>query len=167
MKITIVGTNFNSTAGGTALDIYMRNPSMYLFTDKAISYKTDQHGTWTPALSFGNTTTGITYGEQVGYYTITPDGLVWATASITLTSTGAATGTARISLPFDNRENYHVGGSVGSFGNMAAGTIPIGAMVYANGNFAYVRDIAGSYMTQANFENNSTINITVVYRADI
>lgn len=164
--ISIAGTNFNSS-GGTPLDIYIRNPYLQLFTDKAITYKTEQHGTWTPALSFNTTTTGITYGEQVGYYTITPDGLVWATASITLTSKGAATGTARISLPFDNRENYHVGGSVGNFGNMAAGTIPIGMMVYANGSFAQIRDIAGTYMTQANFENNSTINITVVYRTDI
>jgi hypothetical protein len=40
-------------------------------------------------------------------------------------------------------------------------------MVYDNGSFAQIRDIAGTYMTQANFEDNSTINVTVVYRTDI
>jgi hypothetical protein len=167
LKISIVGTNFDSTGGGTALDIYVRNPSMYLYTNKAISYKTEQHGTWTPTLAFGSASTGITYGTQAGYYTITPDGLVWATASLTLTSKGSATGTAKISLPFNNRENYHVGGSVGNSSNLAAGTIPIGAMVYADDDFAQILDIAGTYMTQANFENNSSITVTVVYRTDI
>jgi hypothetical protein len=72
-----------------------------------------------------------------------------------------------ITSPFNNRENYRVGCSVGGYSNLAAGTIPIGANVYQDDDWVYVRDITGSYMSQANFENNSSITVTAVYRADI
>lgn len=56
-----------------------------------------------------------------------------------------------ITSPFNNRENYRVGCSVGGYSNLAAGTIPIGANVYQDDDWVYVRDITGSYMSQANF----------------
>ena len=58
-------------------------------------------GTFTPELSFGGATTGITYAAQLGYYTRIAN-RIFFNFRITLTSKGSATGDAVISgLPFD------------------------------------------------------------------
>lgn len=62
------------------------------------SYLIDQ--TWTPAVSFGGGTTGITYSAQNGRYSKIGK-LVIANGSIILTSKGTSTGNASITgLPF-------------------------------------------------------------------
>jgi hypothetical protein len=62
-----------------------------------IPYET---GTWTPELTFGNSSSGITYSNRKGRYTRIRNVVYW-TMEMQLTSKGTATGTARISgLPF-------------------------------------------------------------------
>jgi hypothetical protein len=57
-------------------------------------------GTWTPELTFGNSSSGITYGNRKGQYTRIGNVVYW-TMEMQLSSKGTATGTARISgLPF-------------------------------------------------------------------
>ena len=60
-----------------------------------------EEGTWTPALTFGGASTGITYGAStLGRYTKVGN-LVTLTGMLTLTSKGSSTGAAQITgLPF-------------------------------------------------------------------
>lgn len=59
-----------------------------------------EEGTWTPALSFGGGTTGLTYTVQYGYYTKVGN-LVTVTGYIYVNSKGSSTGAAIITgLPF-------------------------------------------------------------------
>lgn len=58
------------------------------------------HTTWTPGVSFGGGTTGITYTTQSGIY-IKIGQLVFCSYTIVLSNKGSSTGTARITgLPF-------------------------------------------------------------------
>lgn len=59
-----------------------------------------EEGTWTPGISFGGGTTGITYSTQVGKYTKIGR-IVTLTGYMILSSKGSSTGSARITgLPF-------------------------------------------------------------------
>jgi len=67
------------------------------WTKSEIPYET---GTWTPELTFGNSSSGITYSNRKGRYTRIRNVVYW-TMEMQLSSKGTATGTARISgLPF-------------------------------------------------------------------
>ncbi len=58
------------------------------------------NGTWTPTLSFGGSSTGITYGTQTGKFWESGP-MVFFTMTLIITSKGAQVGTALISgLPF-------------------------------------------------------------------
>lgn len=78
------GIDFSATAGtGTS----------ELFDDY-------EEGTWTPVLKFGGSTTGITYTTQSGSYTKMGN-MVFARASIVLSSNGSASGGALVTgLPY-------------------------------------------------------------------
>lgn len=68
-----------------------------------------EEGTWTPVLSFGGSSAGITYSVQAGFYTKIGR-MVFVDGRIALTSNGTGTGAAIISgLPFSG-----AGTSVGS-----------------------------------------------------
>lgn len=59
-----------------------------------------QEGTWTPGISFGGGTTGITYSIQAGTYTVIGD-RVFCTCQMIMTNKGSSTGAAKIAgLPF-------------------------------------------------------------------
>ena len=59
-----------------------------------------EEGTWTPTLSFGGGTTGITYSARAGYYRKV-GGLVHCQCTMTLSNKGSSTGSAQISgVPF-------------------------------------------------------------------
>lgn len=59
-----------------------------------------ESGAWTPSLTFGAASTGITYSLQTGSYLRIGD-LVFATLELTLSSKGTSVGTAVISgLPY-------------------------------------------------------------------
>ena len=57
-------------------------------------------GTWTPGVSFGGASVGVTYSSQVGLYTKIGK-MVFCQMQLTLSSKGSSTGTALITgLPF-------------------------------------------------------------------
>ena len=79
-----------------------------------------EEGTWTPTLTFGGGTTGITYSQQVGTY-VKIGKLVWLNCRVALTAKGSSTGSARITgLPFTA-----LGGSSGN-------EIQVGSVWYYN-----------------------------------
>jgi hypothetical protein len=86
-------------------------------------------GTFTPVLSFGGATTGITYSIQNGVYTqIGP--VVFYNFAMTLSSAGSATGTALINgLPLP--VSQHIDGVFNiSYANIPSGTESIYTILY-------------------------------------
>jgi len=67
-------------------------------------------GVWTPAISFGGASVGVTYGFRAGNYQ-TVGNLVFFAFDLLLTSKGSSTGTLEISgLPFPINSAWPTGG---------------------------------------------------------
>jgi hypothetical protein len=120
-----------------------------------------EEGTFTPALSFGGGTTGITYSVQAGSYTRIGN-RVLLTVNIILTSKGSSTGIVRISTPFivANNNNSRGGVALGYVENITF----VGQMYLQS--FPNTSDLRLGYFstlgvntssTDANFANNSII----------
>lgn len=66
-----------------------------------------EEGTWTPGMSFGGGTTGITYSVRAGYYTKIGN-IVNVTGQVELSNVGSSTGSALITgLPFLTTNNQN------------------------------------------------------------
>jgi hypothetical protein len=125
-----------------------------------------EEGTWTPNLRFSGATTGITYGTQVGKYTKVGR-LVNAYCKVELTSKGSASGSGEIyGLPF-TVPTGGLGVPVSAYIFTIAFTGAIN--IHAEGTtdrFALQQvSVLGaiSYLTDANFANNSAIEISISY----
>ena len=122
-------------------------------------------GTWTPALTFGGATTGITYTTRTGTY-VRIGSLVYVNFSIDLTSKGSATGNATITgLPFDAGTDAD-GVSIRFFTNLAsiAGN-PFGYIGGTAITLAMSSSTSRVILTDANFANNSRLDMWGVYSA--
>lgn len=129
-----------------------------------------QSGTWTPVLSFGGSSTGITYSTQAGVYTKVGT-TVTLTANIVLTSKGAATGTALLSgIPYVPTDKAT--GVVGYFVNMS-GTPSITCFLPTIGGsgmqFGTTNGAGTGVLTvqDSNFTNTSTMILTISYHAKL
>lgn len=127
-----------------------------------------EEGTFTPVLSFGGGTTGITYAIQSGSYTKIGNRVEWS-CFITLTSKGSSTGAAAVAgLPFASANSDNAYASV----SVRANTVTYTGMIMAihTKNTATVSfeqlSEAGSNtsMTDANFANTSNILLSGSYR---
>jgi hypothetical protein len=77
------------------------------FNDGTDVMDTYEEGTWTPTIRFGGGTTGITYGEQYGFYTKIGD-LVFYNCKIVLTAKGTSTGNlSMVGLGFTPSDFYN------------------------------------------------------------
>ena len=129
-------------------------------------YKT---GTWTPTISFGNGSTGITYGAQEGYYTRIGN-IVYVTGLVTLTAVGSDTGTAAISgLPFTarNTTNNLQTWSIGLVSNMSGLTASVTALVQKNNVKVNLYDTGATgstLLTEANFTATSNLRFSGTYQ---
>lgn len=126
--------------------------------------------TWTPAVTFGGGSTGITYSSRTGRY-VKIGKLVYVSCEIRLSNKGSSTGAAKISgLPataaataaggvpsiiwYQMASNFvHVSGGVDS----AATTLTLVGYTAAAANYAS--------LTNSDFANNSILQMTVVYEA--
>lgn len=123
--------------------------------------------TWTPTLTFGGATTGVTYQTQVGRYTRVGN-MVFATCYFVLTSKGTATGNVKITgLPTSsNTTSLFTGATVGYFANITSTGQVMGYMspndtgIILNQTTAVGANTA---LTDANFANNSAIIVTIAY----
>lgn len=124
-----------------------------------------EEGTFTPTLSFGDASTGITYSSQSGAYTKIGN-LVYFELIISLSSKGTATGFAKVeNLPFTGQSSFTRPLSWGLYADMVSITVPSG---YVGGTAAALTQAgatATANMTHANFTNSSVIRIGGVYRA--
>ena len=122
-------------------------------------------GTWTPALSFGGASTGITYSSQTGAYRRVGS-LVYVAARLILTSKGSAAGIMAISgLPF-NVVTLLQPVTVGYYANMAglsghlAGIVQNTTLDVRQGGA-----ISMVILTDANFTNTTNLYVGATYGA--
>lgn len=114
---------------------------------------------YTPVLSFGGGTTGITYSQQSGNY-VRIGQLVFVSINITLTNKGSSTGNASITLPVAQAQTDYLLTSAQNItytGNIIF-TTAAGGLVQS-----YVTATSGANLTNTAFANNSIITITGCY----
>ena len=143
------GITFNGdTAAANALDDY-------------------EEGTWTPGITFGGSTTGITYSQNVGSYTkigrqVTVNGY------IALSSKGSATGSGKITgLPFTIPNNADRYATVSlwfnnvSFVNQYLGYGVVNNTIIDINQITNLGALSG--LSDTNFSNNSEVMINFTY----
>lgn len=127
-----------------------------------------EEGTWTPALSFGGGTTGITYGAAtLGRYTKVGN-LVTLTGMLTLTSKGSATGAAQVTgLPFASlNDSIYASCAVGYASGFTSVTGAVLGLVLPNASkiSLYQSNNGGAAgLTNAQLTNTSALYFTVSY----
>jgi hypothetical protein len=125
-----------------------------------------EEGTWTPALSFGGATTGITYGTRFGQYTKIGR-QVTLTCRVVLTSKGSATGYASITgLPYNAATNVNsltVVDPASSFAGIVVGGAIL-LSVASNELYFLQQSLSDrTTMSQANFGDTADFRFVIVY----
>ena len=128
-----------------------------------------EEGTWTPGLSFGGGTTGMTYGTCGGYYTKIGR-VVPCTGLLNLTAKGSSTGAAALTgLPFAvaNNEGARGGGNTSYYANLAAGVVGLLFVPASNRTTApcYLPGVSATATaaTDAHFTNATNIYFSFSY----
>jgi len=125
-----------------------------------------EEGTWTPAITFGGGSTGITYSAQVGFYTKIGN-TVTVQFRASLSSKGSSTGNAVLGgLPFsvggtysfnyiihDNTAGFNAG--FGMYWSMESGV---------SGNLRQIGTNGSSALDNTFFNNNTFISGILTYR---
>ena len=132
-----------------------------------------EEGTFTPELSFGNTTTGQSYQAQVGRYTRVGN-RCFATCYIYFTNKGSSTGTARIGgLPFTiaNISQFYQTGALWVHNWNGGNTVPTGYGELNTTTFRIERQVAysssGVYSADnTNFNNNTDLMLSFHYQIE-
>lgn len=126
-----------------------------------------EEGTWTPGISFGNGTTGITYTLQTGSY-VKVGRLVTLHGHVALSAKGSSTGQSRLTgLPFSALASTFGTITLGYYANMAS--LVDGIHCFINGSAATTGDFRTGNaatvvsMTEAHFTNTSDLYFTAVY----
>lgn len=128
-----------------------------------------EEGAFTPGVSFGGGTTGITYTTQVGNYTKIGREVMFS-CTLALSSKGSSTGSAALTgLPFTstNTASYRAACSIWGT-NMAAGvTTALEALVLDNATTVSLYSFAAGASTgldDTSFANNTNLIISGHYR---
>lgn len=129
-----------------------------------------EKATFTPVLSFGGGTTGITYSIQSGAY-VKIGTLVFARARIILTNKGSSTGQARLTVPFGNSNlgQDYAPISIGYYGAMVGLGGAFSGYVEQNStsvNLVTHGSTGVTFLNETHFSNTSDIIFSVTYRAN-
>lgn len=125
-------------------------------------------GEFTPVLAFGGQSIGITYSTQKGYYTQI-DGIMHIDLDIVLTNKGSSTGAATISgLPVASKHGpMHQMFSLGAeYLSFPASEVPKPRLASNSSSISLVctkSNAATTILTDSDFSNNTTIEITGTY----
>lgn len=124
-----------------------------------------QVGNWTPVVSFGGGTTGITYALQVGKY-VRQGRLVTVYCEVTLSNKGSSTGAASLGgLPFAtaNGATYEliVGAQITLTGQLLGFTASGGSALAL---YQLNSGAVGAQLAETEFANNSQINFSFSYQ---
>lgn len=167
-QVTFSEYAFASNGFGVRQDGKVCTTGLYVGTGTPVAANTlssyAQSQTYTPVLSFGGNSVGITYAAQTGTFTQIGD-LVFVQVRIQLSNKGTSTGTARISLPVQALNQCPL--SVGQVLNIQTGvgvlqcqtnTGALTADLYKNGTNGNVN------VTDADFANSTFITVSGVYK---
>ena len=130
-----------------------------------------ESGSWTPGISFGNGTTGITYGTQIGKY-VKVGTFVFFTAWVALTNKGSSTGQARLTgLPVTSASGSVIYEFTANWDSMASNLVVVQLQMAGSSTTAPFRGLAAAAVSMGNltdtaFANNTTITVTGTYSAD-
>jgi hypothetical protein len=160
LRTPMGGTTYSGADG----NIYF--PATQVASSDANALDDYEEGTWTPAVTFGGGSTGMTLSTASGRYTKVGR-LVTAHAALVFTAKGSSTGTALVSLPFTvaNNEAARGGSAVGLYTGMV-GSTALTMFPTANAATAQFRPAAAtsnSAGTDANFSDTSSLRLTLVY----
>jgi hypothetical protein len=128
-----------------------------------------EEGTWTPGITFGGGSTGVTYTSTQGYYTKVGN-VVTVSCYINMSNKGSSTGVARITaLPFTCANNAAAYAAPSLFFANLTFTGQVNAYVNINDTTIDLFNTsvlgAASALTDTNFANNTGIIINLTYRA--
>jgi hypothetical protein len=170
----LAGTNFLEITSAGVLELnqgQIKFPATQVPSADANTLDDYEEGNWTPTISFGGASVGVTYAAgRAGQYTKIGR-QVTVTAYILLTSKGSSTGAARISgLPFTitNESGYYAAGSLGAlvditYGGQIQTYAEIGSTSYVLNDYSEA-GVQGN-TTDADFSNVSQIIFTATYYA--
>ena len=126
-----------------------------------------EEGSWTPGLTFGGASVGMTFSLQVGTYTKVGDS-VHAKCFIQLTATGSSTGAARVTgLPFTSNTTANTFSAVTlrltviSFADFPQGFISTSSTLVELGEITNAG--SRSVLNDTNFANTSDLMVNVYY----
>jgi len=131
--------------------------------------KAQASGTFTPSLLFGGANTGMTYGNQTGYWRKLDEKTVYVEANITLTALGSSTGNATLAgMPFTsaNRGQDHAVANVAAFNMTGLALGGVSGVVTYNGTDVklYENSATGlATIDQTVFTATSAIRFSAVY----
>ena len=133
-------------------------------------YYHQSEGTFTPSLTFGGVSTGITYSSRGGTYTKIGN-MLFFTVSMVLSSKGSAVGNSQITgLPFTVSATANFPASIGLDSvTVGIGDGAISAISMANTTSINLYDYAAGVLTRltdVDFTNTTTVRITGMYRVD-
>jgi len=123
------------------------------------------HTDFTPALTFGGGSTGITYASRHGSYMRIGD-VVIVFGRINLTSKGTSTGTALLTVPVAGNTDQQMIGGYYAFLTFGAEKEVIPAVLNSTVQLiGTVSGAAATVMTDTNFSNSTQINYSGAYMA--
>ena len=124
-----------------------------------------EEGTWTPTISFGGASVGITYGFQQGSYTKVGR-LVTATCVVNLSAKGSSSGNAYIEgLPFPANSTYYAVGVIRISAITCNGPVAVTTTPSTTNLIFTTTSLLGviSIITEANFSDTSSVMMTLSY----
>lgn len=124
-----------------------------------------EEGTFTPGLSFGGGTTGMTFAGRSAAYTKTGD-QVFCFGFENLSAKGSSTGSAAITgLPFSINSSYNAPAVLSGWSNLTTTTMLIGQGGGSTTTISLqTTGTTVASVTEANFNNNTAFNFSVVFK---
>lgn len=163
----ISSANTNAITGAGTLNYCGTN---FTNTSRVINTTTQvglDSGTWTPGVSFGGGTTGITYALQSGIYTRV-NNIIYVAASVTLTSKGSSTGAALITgLPIAAAASFSEVITIGFTAALTYTGTYINGLMTVGGTtirpFQYTSVTGGAQLDDTNFADTTSFRLSGWY----
>ncbi len=125
-------------------------------------------GTWTPTVSFGGASVGLSTSSSYGHY-LKVGSLCYAYGRMVLTSKGTSEGNAELSLPLTaaSREDGYQGGMIVEAANLASLTSTPSLRInnnVATGTLKHWSSTGTANLTHANFTGTTIISYAATYQ---